>query len=156
MSHPNPEITTLEPIQAAVVRRRVPMSELRTFFDSVFGTVVAAVQQQQVAVTGPPFAMYFGMPTDTVDVAAGFPTAGRISPSAESVVPFELAGGCAVRFLHVGSYDDLGEAYARMTAWMGEQGLTPADAMWESYLTEPTPDGDPAANQTLITWPVRD
>ena len=96
------------------------------------------------------------MPTDTVDVAAGFPTAGRIAAAAEGVVPFELPGGRAVQFLHVGSYDDLGEAYARMTAWMGEQGLTPADAMWESYLTEPTPDGDPAVNQTLITWPVRD
>lgn len=156
MSQSTPELTTLEPIQAAVVRRTVPMSELRTFFDSVFGTIMAAVHEQQVAVTGPPFAMYFGMPTDTVDVAAGFPTGRRISPTAEGVVPFELPGGRAVQFLHVGSYDDLGEAYARMTAWMGEQALTPADAMWESYLTEPTPGGDPAANQTLITWPVRD
>lgn len=156
MSSPTPKITTLETTKAAVVRRKVPMSELTSFFDQVFGIVLGAVQEQRVAVTGPPFAMYFGMPSDTIDVAAGFPTAGQVVGTAEGVVPSELPGGRAVQLVHVGAYDALGEAYERMTDWMQKQGLTPADVMWETYLTEPEPGGDPAANQTLITWPVRD
>lgn len=151
-----PELTSLDPTPAAVVRETVPMSELTAFFDRVFDAVMTAVQEQQVAIAGPPFAMYFGMPSDTVEIAAGFPTASLTSETAGGVVPFELPGGRAVQLLHVGSYEDLGEAYGRVTAWMGEQGLTPADAMWETYLSEPTPGGDPAANRTLITWPVSD
>lgn len=151
-----PELTTLEPTTAAVVRETVPMSELTAFFDRVFTAVMTAAQEQQVVVSGPPFAMYFGMPSDVVEIAAGFPTRGPISKTAGGVVPFELPGGRAVQFVHVGSYADLGEAYGRVTAWMDEQGLRPAGVMWETYLTEPTPDGDPADNQTLITWPVGD
>ena len=37
--------------------------------------------------------------------------------------------------------------------WLGEQGLVPAEVMWESYLTEPTPEA-PESMQTLITWPL--
>ena len=30
------------------------------------------------------------------------------------------------------------------------EGLTPTGIVWEQYLTEPTPDGDPDANETLL------
>jgi len=151
----SPELVTLEPTTTAVVRETVPMSELTAFFDRAFGAVMTAVQEQEVAVTGPPFAMYLGMPTDTVDIAAGFPTAGSITP-VDGVVPDELPGGRAGRLLHIGSYDSLEQAYGRLMGWLGEQGLAPGQVMWETYLNEPTPDGDPNANQTLITWPVAD
>jgi effector-binding domain-containing protein len=150
-----PELVTLEPTTTAVVRETVPMSELTGFFDRAFGAVMAAAQDQDVAVTGPPFAMYLGMPTETVDIAAGFPTDRAVSP-AGGVVPSELPGGRAGQLLHVGSYDSLEQAYGRLMGWLGEQGLVPSQVMWETYLNEPTPDGDPNANQTLITWPVTD
>lgn len=151
-----PELVTRDPTTAAVIRKTVPMNELAPFFDTVFDAVMRAAEEQQVALAGPPFAVYFGTPSEVVDVAAGFPTLGVVSETAGGVVPFELPGGRAVQLVHVGAYDTLGEGYGRVTAWMGEQGLTPAPLMWETYLTEPAPDGDPAANQTLITWPVSD
>lgn len=150
-----PELVPLEPTTTAVVRESVPMSELTGFFDRAFHAAMTACQEQDVAVTGPPFAMYYGMPGESVDIAAGFPTASAISPAGD-VVPSELPGGRAGRLLHVGSYDTLERAYGRLMGWLGEQGLTPSQVMWESYLNEPTPDGDPNANQTLITWPVAD
>ncbi len=39
---------------------------------------------------------------------------------------------------------------------MAQQELTPARGFWEVYLTEPTPDGDPAANRTALHLPLRD
>ena len=150
-----PELVTLEPTTAAVLHERVPMSELTAFFDRAFHAVMEAAQAQEVAVTGPPFAMYYGMPGDTVDLAAGFPTDRPIAP-VDGVTPAELPGGRAVRLLHVGSYDSLEQSYGRVMGWLGEHGHRPAEVMWESYLNEPTPDGDPNENQTLITWPVAD
>ncbi len=148
-----PELINLEPTTVAVVHETVPMSELIGFFDRAFHTVMGAVEAQGVAITGPPFAMYYRMPTDTVDLAAGFPTESPIA-STGGVEASELPGGQAAQLLHVGSYDSLAEAYGRITKWMSEHGHRPAEVMWESYLNEPSPDGDPNANQTLITVPV--
>ena len=33
-------------------------------------------------------------------------------------------------------------------AWVDEQGLTPAGPMWEVYVTDPTPEMDPASLRT--------
>jgi effector-binding domain-containing protein len=149
-----PELITLEPTTVAAVRETVPMSELTGFFDRAFHTVMEAVQEQGVAVTGPPFAMYYGMPGESVDVAAGFPTAGPVS-GADGVSTSALPGGRVVQLLHVGSYDSLEQAYGRIMGWMEEHGHRPAEVMWESYLNEPSADA-PEESQTLITWPLAD
>jgi effector-binding domain-containing protein len=69
------------------------------------------------------------------------------------VVASELPGGRAARLLHVGSYDSLEQAYGRIVTWLGEQGLTPGEVTWESYLNEPDPD-HPDTAETLVTVPV--
>jgi effector-binding domain-containing protein len=150
-----PSLVTLEPTTVALVRERVPMSRLTAFFDRVFSTVMGAVSGQGVTVTGPPFARYYGVPSETVDVAAGFPTSAPITTS-DGVTAAELPGGPAAQLLYVGGFDGLERAYGQIESWMGRQGLHPAHSVWESYLTMPTPDSLPEENETLITWPVAD
>ena len=72
-----PEIksTQLEEQPTAVLRETVPMNALKEFFGRAYQAVMAAAEQQQVQLAGPPFALYHGMPTDVVDVEAGFPVA---------------------------------------------------------------------------------
>lgn len=148
-----PQVVILAPAHAAVLRETVPMSALTDFFSRAFHATMGAAQVQGVPVTGPPFGLYFSMPTETVDVAAGFPTASPISPTDDGVTTTDLPGGRAAQVLHVGTYDDLGRTYDRLMAWLGQQGLRPADVMWESYLNEPDPD-HPETAETLITWPL--
>lgn len=153
MSDTEPQVVTLEPLTAAVVRETVPMGELTAYFDRAFRMVMEVTVAQDVAVTGPPFAAYHGMPGQSVDVSGGFPTAAPVTPTA-GVTAMTLPGGRAVQLLHAGSYDSLEESYGRLMTWMEHRGLARAPVMWETYLTEPTPDGDPAENRTLITWPI--
>lgn len=54
------------------------------------------------------------MPTDTVDVVAGFPIDAP-SEAADGTEPFKLPGGQAVEMLHVGSYESLGAGYQKIT-----------------------------------------
>lgn len=150
-----PSLITLVPTTVAVLREIVPMNALPPFFDRAFHVVPAVLGRQQIAITGPPLALYFGMPSDTVDVAAGFPSATAAAPE-DGVSPFTLPGGRAARVLHRGSYDTLTTTYGALTEWLREQGLAPGSIMWESYLTEPTPGGDPKAMLTEITWPLAD
>lgn len=128
------------------------MGELTAFFPRAFEASAAAAGQQGRRIVGPPFGLYFGMPSDTVDVAAGFPLDAQLGASGE-VVAHTLPGGRAVEVLHVGSYDSLAQTYERLMGWMQERHLTPGDVMWESYLNEPDPT-DPGSAQTLIVWPV--
>ena len=155
MTDTEPRVVTLEPVTAAVVRETVPMSELTDFFDRTFRAVMEVTSAQEVAVAGPPFAAYHGMPAETVDISGGFPTAAPIT-AAEGVTTMTLPGGRAVQLLHVGSYDTLQRSYEALLTFMDERGLARSPMMWETYLNEPTPDGDPSENRTLITWPVID
>lgn len=148
----DPTIVSLEPATAAVVRERVPMTALTEFFGRVFPATMAAAHAQGVELSGPPIAIYYGMPTDTVDVAGGFPTAGPVAADA-GITNADLPGGRAVQVLHLGPYDTLERTYARLMSWFTEQGLTPGEIMWESYLNDPE---ESEVAETLIVWPLTD
>ncbi|SFN54614.1 GyrI-like domain-containing protein [Mycetocola miduiensis] len=137
----------------AGVRKRVPMSELTGFFSRAFQDTMAALQAQGVHPTGPPFGKYYGMPTETVDVEAGFPVSATIT-AAGDVVPGSLPGGRCVEAVHVGPYDTMERTYAEIGRHFVDAGLTPGAVMWESYLSDPEVEPDPSAWRTRICWPV--
>ncbi len=138
---------------AAVVRAEVPLDELRAMFAHGFGQVMRVAEAQGVAITGPPFGFYPRMPSDTVEVAAGFPVSTGVTPDGE-VHPFELPGGRVVTGMHIGPYESLETSYRDLIEWAAAEGHSLADHMWESYLTDPSAQPDPATWQTKITWPL--
>ena len=145
------EIVELQEQHTAVVREQVAMTALPEFFGRAFAEVSAAMEAQGVQPTGPPFALYRGMPTETVDVEAGFPVSTTIE--AANGVRAGIMPPCrAVQAMHVGSYDTLGTTYEAVKQRMHEEGLTASDDMWEYYLSDQTTD--PAIWRTLVVWPV--
>jgi AraC family transcriptional regulator len=152
-----PDITSteLQEQPTAVVRETVPMNELRQFFSRAYHSVMGAAEQQHVQLAGPPFAMYRGMPTDVVDVEAGFPVASPFPGAAEGdVTAGTLPAGRAMEAMHIGPYETLPETYGAIMGKMQAEGLTPGSAMWEYYLSDPAAEPDPATWKTLIVWPV--
>jgi effector-binding domain-containing protein len=147
------EIVELPPRPAAVVTAEVPLDGLTDFFGGAFSTVMAAVAEQALAPAGPPFAYYPAAPTDVVQVTAGFPVTGTVSEAGE-VRPFTLPGGRAVVAMHVGPYDALEATYHEMLGWVSEQGLVPAEGMWEEYLSDPGQEPDSAKWLTRVVWPL--
>lgn len=137
----------------AVVRERVPMDALASFFGRAFGAVMAAVQMQGASPAGPPFALYHGMPGETVDVEAGFPVAGNFHGTGE-VASSTLPDTDAFEAIHTGPYDTLGTTYDAIRKSIEADGASPADSMWEYYLTDPEQQPDPATWQTRVVWPV--
>jgi effector-binding domain-containing protein len=137
----------------AVLRAQVPVAELPTFFQKAFGATWNALRKQGLSPTGPPFALYHGIPTRSVDVEVGFPVTASPQPEGE-VAPSTLPGGRAVEAVHVGPYDTMGETYGQVEQWMVAERLQPGPVMWESYLSDPQAEPDPATWRTLIHWPV--
>lgn len=146
------DVVEIPPQLVAVVRRKVPMNDLTGFFGEAFGTVAAAVVGAGGAIAGMPFGWYHGMPTDTVDVAAGFAVSGLVPGPAGEVTVVERAGGRAAVGMHIGPYDTMVTTYEALQAWMAEQAFVPCDDMWEEYWSEPK--GDPSTWQTRIVWPL--
>lgn len=146
-------VETTEPQVAAAIRAEVFMAELRDVFDRGFAEVARVAGAQGIAITGPPFGFYPRMPTDTVEVVVGFPVASPIAPEGD-VEPFELPGARVVTGVHVGPYEELERTYGELTAWAQAEGHELRGPMWESYLSDPRAQPDPATWETRITWPI--
>lgn len=137
-----------------VVHRVVPMPDLPDFFARAFTATAAAARDQGTTLAGPPFALYHGMPgEDGVDVEAGFPVAAAV-PGTGEVVTSLLPGGPAAVAVHVGPYERLVDTYAEVQARLAAQGLTPANEMWEEYLSDPATEPDPQTWRTVVHWPA--
>jgi effector-binding domain-containing protein len=149
-----PELVTGEPVTTAVVRGVVGLAELREFFDVSFRELARATAEQGVPLVGPAFARYRGSGGDPVELEVGFPV-GRAVRADGQVVPGSLPGGPVARVTHRGGFDGLGDSWARLEAWLRGRGLVPGAQRWESYVTRPTPDADPAQLRTELSWPVR-
>lgn len=141
-----PELVDHAQTPTATVRRSVTMQDLRDFYDDAFGRVAAAIERQQATPTAS-FGLYLSPPVDRFELEVGFVVDGPIEADGD-VQPSALPGGRTARLTHLGSYDGLGESWGRLMAWVDEQGLTPAGPMWEVYVTDPTPEMDPATLRT--------
>jgi len=155
MSDVEPALVTVEPATTAVIRRVVATDRIGEFFDSAFRSIAATAPGQDARIAGPAFALYHGMPADTVDLEVGFPTVRPVEPVGE-VTPGLLPGGRVARAVHAGGYDGLGAAWQQLGAWIGEQGGAPGAVFWEVYVTEPNPQMDPADLRTELNWLLAD
>ncbi|MET0520436.1 MAG: GyrI-like domain-containing protein, partial [Jiangellaceae bacterium] len=95
--------------------------------------------------------LYRGMPTETVDVEAGFPVSTTIA-AVNGVQAGTLPACRAVQAMHVGGYDTLDTTYEAVKQRMHEEGMKASDNMWEYYLSDQSTD--PATWRTLVIWPV--
>jgi effector-binding domain-containing protein len=150
-----PEVIEVDTQRVAIVRREVAMAELPAFYDSAYGALFEAVSAAGGSPTGAAFGWYHGGPSETVDVAAGFPVSGLDVGSLEGDVEVvDRPGGRAAAAMHVGPYDELPETYVQVEQWLDEQGLEGRGDMWEEYLTMPTPDTDPTTLETRLVFPL--
>jgi len=56
--------------------------------------------------------------------------------------------------VHGGLYDELPNTYAALERWIEANGLRAGDAPWESYITSPAEDTNPADWRTEVYWPL--
>ncbi len=143
------QVVATDHTPTAGIRRVVPASEISSFFDFAYTTVVQAIQDQGASIVGPAYARYFSVPGETFDLEAGFPISisTPIAPTADIVVD-SLPAGRAARAVHFGSYDALAESWQKLDAWIQAQGLNRTGPMWEVYVTMPTPDANPEDMRT--------
>jgi effector-binding domain-containing protein len=157
-----PQPGTVEFFEAAevptvVVRRAdYPMSEMPALFDSTFSALFPALAEAGLQPAGPAFSLHTRMPTDTIDIELGVPVsaplAAPITRADVELVPSCQPAGSAARTAYLGGYEGLGNAWGGFMGAIAATGRRQAFPFWEVYVTQPTPETDPATLRTdLIT-----
>ncbi len=136
------------------IRVTAKMTELGQLMGPLFGELMTHLQQSGQHPAGMPLAIYHGMDGGEVDVECGIPVASPVETEGR-VMPGKLPGGMVATVTHTGHYEGLRETWAALTQWMSSQGLTPAAAPWEVYVTDPGAEPDPSRWRTEIFFPVR-
>ena len=153
---PFTELTVIEvpATPAAVVEaREVHMSDLPELFDATFSGLFPVLSEAGLEPAGPAFALYTRQPSETVDLQVGIPTSAGLK-SAEPiagghiVIPAQLPGGSMAVRSHLGGYDGLGESWAQLLKDAVAAGHRPGLPFIELYVTEPSPEADPADMRT--------
>jgi effector-binding domain-containing protein len=148
------ERVQLDPEPLAVIRHLgVTLADLRDLFDSGYAAIGALIGSGAVVPAGPALAIYHGDPSQAFDLELGFPLAEPLDSPLDAggvdVVGAALPAGPALAATHLGSYDDLGQAWGRLT---GTPGAAPIGISIEVYVTDPM--SDPEHLRTDLLLPV--
>lgn len=129
-----------------------PMAEMGTLFDATFSNIGEAMARLDVRPVGPAFSFHTRMPTDTADFEVGLPLDRHpdedVSIAGVQFVASKLPPGRVATTSYLGAYDGLGDAWGRFMDDVAAAGMTPATPFWEVYVSQPTPDMDPATLRT--------
>ena len=147
-------IKEVEARPAACIRTKATMDKLGELMGPMYGEIMGVVQQTGVAPAGMPFARYYEMQGNDVDLECGVPVSSAVETRGR-VAPGELPGGKVATVTHVGPYDQLRNTWERIMSWIQSEGLTPNGAPWEVYVDDPT-TVDPSKLRTEIFVPVCD
>lgn len=136
-----------------------PMKDMPAAFDSTFGALFPVLEAHGISPTGPAFALYHRMPTETASFDVGIPvdkplTEPVTTESGTVVEPSKLPAGSVARISYFGPYDAMSEGWGAFMYALAAAGKTPDLPFWELYVTEPRPDSDPATLRTDLVVKV--
>src|SRR5262249_12712291 len=120
------------------------------------------LQQQEVQPAGPPFVRYHTFGEIETDVELGVPVVEPVA-GASRIAKGKLPGGTAIATWHFGPHDKLGDAYARVEAWLKDHHCEPDGAPMEVYhwidLSQyrgPSTLSDPSRWGTQLIQPIKE
>lgn len=149
-----PSLLTTPEQQTAVIRLIIPREQMREVMGPSLGEVMGTIAAQGAELAGPWFTRHFRFDPKTFDFEVGAPVKTPVT-SAGRVVASTLPAVKVARALYRGGYEGLSTAWPQLDAWIKEQGLLPAEWLWETYLTDPSKGGDPSTWVTELTRPLK-
>jgi effector-binding domain-containing protein len=148
------EFIQVEEFDTVVVKMTdYPMAEMPAAFDSAFAALFPVLEAQGISPIGPAYSLHRRMPTDTATFEAGIPVdkllADPVTTETGVVVESsQLPAGNIARVSYFGPYEAMGEAWGSFMYAISTSGKQPDLPFWEIYVTEPSPEIDPATLRT--------
>ncbi|MDC7246666.1 MAG: GyrI-like domain-containing protein [Sphaerochaetaceae bacterium] len=131
------EIREVTQQNTLMVRLITSLSRISEVMKEVYTEIGTFMQHRGIEYTGAPYAMYYNMDMEALDLEIGFPvtapveTEGRIS---NGTIP----GGKIATTVHKGPYDTLEKTYMELLAFVRDKGVEVEEQwMYEYYLNDP-------------------
>lgn len=138
---------------ALSVRYRTPVAKLSESMGPAYGEIAGYMAKNGIPFAGPPYAMYYNMDMDDLDVEIGFPV-GAPAKGEGRVRPGKLPGGRHATATRGGSYETMAKTYDALTAFCKERGVELEERMYEEYLNSPE-EVPPEKLETVIHFLLR-
>ena len=135
------------------IRTRTPIDGLPRLLGDSYSRIAAYLADLGEEPAGAPFAAYYSMDMQDLDVEIGFLVAKPLNGK-NDIRASEVPGGNLGYALHTGRYADIAPAYDALTQFVQEQGYEPTGVSYEFYLNDPeeTPQ---EKLQTQIIFPLK-
>lgn len=147
------EILEQQPQPILFVRLRTPVEALPGEMGKAYAAIGQYLGRLGQYPAGPPYAAYYNMDMQDLDVEIGLPVAEPV-PARGDIQAGQMPGGRAAACLHIGPYSALQPTYDALMAFIEEQGLKPTGVAYEIYLDDPgqTPEEE---RKTQILFPLK-
>lgn len=123
--------------------------------ESAYTLISTTVEEQKLAVNGPPFAFYHSFAPDKVIVEAALPIATKPSLLKGQVTAGELKTTKAIRGSYMGPYSGLQLATMKVLDYAKVNNKKIMGSEWDTYITDPSTEKDSTKWLTLIHFPIQ-
>ncbi len=142
-----------QPAQPALtVRTRAAVQDLPQLFGKTYGEIMRYLGELGEQPAGMPFAAYYNMDMQNLDVEIGFPVARKLAGKGD-IRAGEFPGGKVATVLHIGPYDQCSAAYDALAQWIKDHGYEATGVAYEIYMDGP--ETPPEKIRTQILYPLK-
>lgn len=130
------ELENLEPRPALAIRLKTKAGDIAEMFDQGFSAIASYLEAKGKKPAGPPFAVYYNMEMDNLEVEFGFPVEEGVD--GEGAIQATMTpSGKAVGSLYIGPYEEAEPVYDALMKWISDNGLEANGVAYEIYLNDP-------------------
>ena len=147
------EIKELSLKPALSIRARTPVQELPQVLERAYGAIAQYLGELGEQPAGPPYAAYYNMDMQNLDVEIGFPVSYKLSGKGD-IQPSEIPRGKAAACLYTGPYSEIEPVYHALSKWINDNGYEVSGVAYEMYLNDPR-DTPPEELKTQILFPLK-
>jgi effector-binding domain-containing protein len=147
------KLTNQNPQPVLSIRSRSPAANIPNLMGYAFGTIIQYLAELGEAPAGMPFAAFYNLDTEDMDVEIGWPV-GRELPGRGEIEASEIPGGWQASLFYTGRYDSMAPAYDALAEFVKANGYEPTGVAYEFYLNDPS-ELSPEEAQTMIMFPLK-
>lgn len=118
------------------IRTRTAVGNLPQVMGKAYGEIYQYLGELGEYPADVPFAAYYNMDMQDLDVEIGFPVSKPL-PGKGEIKPGEIPAGRQASCMHLGPYREIEPAYTALMQWIAEKGYTPTGVAYEFYLNDP-------------------
>ena len=120
----------------ARIQLNIPREEIRNVMEPGLKEIMGVLAAQGIEPSGPWFTHHFRMEPGIFDFEICVPVATPVKPAGR-VEPGEWSAMTVARTIYQGPYGGLAAAWKEFNEWVASSRHTPAEDLWERYVSSP-------------------